>query len=429
MAESNPFFHRGPVRDPAYFSGRTREVNYLADLLRQGQSVAISGPRRFGKTSLLFHLAHPSVAVAHGLGDDSTRWVYLDGGMLDGLAEEWFYGAVDRALGGTEDTVSYPRFVERLRALAAQNLRCLLAVDEFELIAANPRFGRELFNRLRGLAAQLPLQFITASKDPLVQLTFAHPETLSSPFFNMFAPLFLTVLTQDEAMNLLAVYSARGGRPFAPDTLDFLFDLAGPHPLFLQVAGYRAFAALASEQARGTLSTEARVAVRSQTLADLAPHLQYYWSSLDHEARYTLAALPLYGMEGRSSAVERLRTAGLLRDGTYLGEALEDFVRRQQVEGLLQAGLFILDVHRGLAAVCGKRVHLTPTEFAALRLFLGRPGQIVTPEDMESALWPGEIAPDPERARGVVKKLRAALGPAGKAIVNSRGQGYLLSID
>ena len=86
-------------------------------------------------------------------------------------------------------------------------------------------------------------------------------------------------------------------------------------------------------------------------------------------------------------------------------------------------------MHRGLAAVCGKPVHLTPTEFAALRLFLGRPGQIVTPEDMESALWPGEIAPDPERARGVVKKLRAALGPAGKAIVNSRGQGYLLSID
>ncbi|MDP9312261.1 MAG: helix-turn-helix domain-containing protein [Chloroflexota bacterium] len=429
MAQNNPFFHRGPVRDPTYFSGRAREVDFLADLLRQGQSIAISGPRRFGKTSLLFYLAHPDVAAAHGLGDDTTRRVYLDGGMLDGLNEEWFYGAIDRALGGTADTISYPRFVERLRTLAAQNLRCILVVDEFELIAANPHFGRELFNRLRGLAAQLPLQFITASKDPLVQLTFAHPETLSSPFFNMFAPLSLTVLADDEAVDLLAVLSARGGRPFAPDTLGFLFELAGPHPLFLQVAGYHAFAALRSERTLGTLSAEARDAVQSQTLADLAPHLQYYWNSLDPQARYTLAALPLYGNERQSSAVERLYTAGLLRRGTYLSRVLETFVRRQQVEGLLQAGVFILDVHRGLAAVCGNLVHLTPTEFAALRLFLSRPGQLVTLEAIEAALWPGEIVADPERARGVVKKLRAALGPASKAIVNSRGQGYLLSLD
>ncbi len=429
MVESNPFFHRGPVRDPAYFSGRTCEVQFLADLLRQGQSVAITGPRRFGKTSLLFHLIHPEVATAHGLGDDATRRVYLDGGMLDGLDEEWFYGAVDRSLGGTADSVSYPRFVDRLRTLAAQNLRCILVIDEFELIAANPRFGRELFNRLRGLAAQLPLQFVTASKDPLVDLTFAHSETLSSPFFNMFAPLALTVLRDDEAVDLLVVNARRAGHPFAPGTIDFLLDLAGPHPLFLQVAGYRAFAAIAGEGRQGTLSPEARSVVRAQTLADLAPHLQYYWSSLDPEARYTLAALPLYGLEGRSSAVEQLRAAGLLRGRTYLGGVLEAFVRRQQVDGLLQAGGVILDVHRGLAAVCGTPMHLTPTEFAALRLFLGRRGQIVTLEAIEAALWPDEIAPDPERARGVVKKLRAALGPAGKAIVNSRGQGYLLSLD
>src|SRR4051812_34367209 len=95
-AAANPFFHRGPVRDPAYFFGRERETSFVVDLLRQGQSVAISGPRRFGKTSLLFHLSHPDVADAHGLGQDATRWVYLDGGMLDGLAEEWFYGAIDR---------------------------------------------------------------------------------------------------------------------------------------------------------------------------------------------------------------------------------------------------------------------------------------------------------------------------------------------
>ena len=153
MADLNPFFHRGPIHDPAYFFGRGKEIRFITDLLRAGQSVSLSGPRRFGKTSLLFHLAHPDIATAHGLGPDSTRWIYLDGGMLDGLEAEWFYGAVDRALGGEADAVPYPRFVETVRTLAAQHVRLILALDEFELIAANPRLGLVLFNHLRGLAA------------------------------------------------------------------------------------------------------------------------------------------------------------------------------------------------------------------------------------------------------------------------------------
>lgn len=94
--------------------------------------------------------------------------------------------------------------------------------------------------------------------------------------------------------------------------------------------------------------------------------------------------------------------------------------------GCGSAGPFLLDTRRNLAAAGGALVHLTPTEFAALRLFLERPGQVLTPEDLEAALWPGEVSPDPERARGVIKKLLSALGQAGEAIVNRRGQGWVL---
>ena len=85
---ANPFFHRGPIRDPAYFFGRGQESSHITGLLAAGQSIALSGSRRFGKTSLLFHLAHPQVATTYGLGPETTRWVYLDGGMLDGLEAE-----------------------------------------------------------------------------------------------------------------------------------------------------------------------------------------------------------------------------------------------------------------------------------------------------------------------------------------------------
>jgi hypothetical protein len=427
MTMINPFFHRGPVRDPAYFFGRSTEQAFVAELLRTGQSVAVSGARRLGKTSLLFQIAHPAVASGLGLGPGTTRWVYIDGGALDGLDEEWLYGLVDRALGGEADAVPYGRFVERLRALAAQGVRLVLAMDEFELLAANPRLGPSLFNRLRGLAAQLPLQFITSSRDPLVELTFAHPETLSSPFFNIFAPLHLAPLAEPDAAALLTDLSAQGERPFGPKTVERLLDLAGPHPLFLQVAGYRAFAAL--PDGGGELQPEAWAAVQAQAIADLEPHLRYYWGSLDAAGQHALAALPLLQREGRSPLLARLEGAALIRGGNYLGGALEAFVRRQPVEGLLQGGPFLVDLRGGQALARGAPLHLTPTELAALRLFLERPGRLLAPEEIEAALWPDEAAPDPERARGVVKKLRAALGPDGEAIVNRRGQGYLLALD
>lgn len=416
MSELNPFFHRGPVRDPAYFFGRERAVAFSAELLHQGQSIAINGPRRFGKTSLLFYLSHPTIASHHHLGTETTRWVYLDGGALDGLDEEWFYGAIDRALGGDADAVPYSRFIERLRELAAQQVRLVVMLDEFELVAANPRFGATLFNRLRGLAAQYPLQFITASKDPLLQVTFAHPDTLSSPFFNIFAPLHLSLFSAADATQLLTTLAERAGHPFTHDTITFLLDLVGTQPLFLQVAGYRAFGQM------GDLST-----VRAQVQADLEAHLQYYWSNLDAEAQYTLAALPLFDRDVRPPAAQRLITSGLLRaDGAYLGEVWQDFVRRQTLDGLLQGGTFSLDVRRKLVAANGVPVHLTPTEFAALKLFLEHAGQLLTPEDIEKALWPNEVVVDPERARNIIKKLRAALGEAGEAIVNRRGQGWML---
>ncbi len=422
--KSNPFFHRGPVRDPAYFFGRKEEVRYLFDLLLRGQSVSVSGPRRFGKTSLLFNAADPGIMRQYGLDPQRIRWVYLEGGMLDGLDEEWLYGAIDRGLGNDANTLPYTGLLERLRGLSEQGLRLIIALDEFELFASNPQFQPSMFNRLRGLAGQFAVSFVVASKEPLARLSFAHPETLSSPFFNIFAPTPLGLLPEQEAIEMLTSLSARGGQTFKPRTNLFLLDLVGPHPFFLQVAGYRAFAA----QDRGLLSSDACAAVREQVGNDLEGHLNYYWFGISLADQYALASLPVMALDSRSSAFTRLTEAGLLRKNGYLGTVLRDFVSRQRIDGLLQCGRFVMDERRKLVAANGQSVHLTPTEFEALRLLLQNPGQLLTPEDIEAALWPGEIAPDPERARGIVKRLRSALGQAGEAIVTVRGQGYVLNL-
>lgn len=426
--ELNPFFHRGPIRDQAYFFGRQEELACLYELLRQGQSVAVSGPRRFGKTSLLFHLMTPETMTQHGLQPAQTKWVYLDGGLLAGLGEEGVYGAVERDLGfDTSDTdcVSFMQLRERVQQLASDGQRLIIGFDEFELVAANLQLDPNMFYRLRGLAAQYGVQFVVLSREPISTLSFDNRQVLSSPFFNIFVPMHLPLLRDDEAIELITTLAARGGQPFEPNTIDFLLDLVGPHPLFVQVGAYYAFSA----QRHGLLSDEARRRVRERALAELEGHFMYYWRTLSSQEQYALAALPLTGLIGHSPAVRRLRELGLVDSEGYLGLALRDFVQRQHVEGLLHGGPFIMDVHRRLLSVNGQDLHLTPTEFAALRLFLQSPGQLITPEEIEAALWPADIAPDPERARGVVKKLRAALGSAGERILNRRGQGYVLGLD
>ena len=203
-------------------------------------------------------------------------------------------------------------------------------------------------------------------------------------------------MEETEARDLLLRLSAKAGKAFSEKALDPILALSGPHPLFLQVAGYRAF-----EEASdgGSLPAEALPQIRRRMLADLEPHLQYYWNELDEEERYTLAALPMTGAESLS-----LAEAGLVRNGKYIGSILEAFVRRQKVPGLLQGGPFLIDLRRSQATVDGQPVHLTPTEFSLLKVFLEKPGRMLTPQEIESALWPDENILDPERARGSGKE-------------------------
>lgn len=423
MAETNHFFHRGPVRDPAYFFGRKQETARLFDLLNRGQSVSICGQRRLGKTSLLFYAATPEVAASYGLHPTQTRWAYLDGGMLDGLEEDAVYGAIDRGTQGSDsDRVPYENLVSHIREMAAQKLRLIVVLDEFEVFGANAQLQPRLFNRLRGLAAQFPVQFVIASKQPLGRLSFANTGVISSSFFNIFAPFRLSLFQEQVAVEMLAELSKRSGTKFQADTIDFLLELVGPHPHFLQVAGYHAFGL----QQKGALSAGARESVRERTVEELEDHFEFYWRDLSAEEQYTLAALPLTANENCSPVIARLAESGLLHRNRYLGSLLRDFVAAQSVDGLLRHGPFVMDERRRLLTVNGKLLHLTPTEFAALRLLLKNPGRLLTPEDIEASLWPDEIAPDPERARGIMKKLRTALGEAGESIVTQRGQGYSL---
>jgi hypothetical protein len=444
---TNPFFHRGPIRQREYFCGRTHEIDQSLSLLRNGQNVALVGQRRIGKTSLLFHISDPVVFEAHGLHQGEHLFVYLDGTELGHLIPDQVLGLfldhlvatlpdAGQSLGLHQPPASglpYRSFREAVLRVTEAGLKPIYLIDEFESLADNAHLGPRFFSGLRALSSQFDLSFVTASRQSLLSLTYADTETLSSPFFNTFANLTLGLFSESEARGLLETLTTHTGLDLSPQTTEGIVELAGPHPLLLQIAAFHAVELWGGQggQAEGTAPLQAKW--HRGFMAEAESHFEYYWRHLTDGERYALAALPLTQKdETQREAIRQLERACLIRRSeqgcTYLSAAFESFVRRQSVPHLLQLGPFLLDLRRQTALCRQVPLKVTKTEFKALAHLICHAGQVVTPEELENALWEDEYVEDPERVRAVIKSLRKALGDEADCLVTKWGVGYLFQV-
>lgn len=441
MPNSNPFFHRGPVHDRAYFFGRRQETGQILSLLSNGQSIALIGQRRMGKTSLLFHLANPEVFSQHGLSLNQHLFVYIDCGGLVGLDQPGLYRLLleeiaevlaerganpgSLVLPDEANPLTYRTFERALRELTRQGWQLILLLDEFERLSRNPHLDPDFFSGMRALTARYPIAYVTASKQPLLELTYADASALSSPFFNIFATIRLGLLTEDEARDLLTTLAATGGLTFDPSLLDFLLDLAGPHPLFLQIAGFHAFELQQTKEITPTHAGYA--ALRERFYASVEEHYNYYWRYLSAAEQRLLATLPT-APTSQSELVRRLEQTGLIvrrnQGYDYLSSVWRMFAQAQAIPGLLQAGPIAVDKNQRQALLHGQALTLTPTQYALLTYLVEQSGQVVTNEVLEQAVWAEEYIEDPERLKSVIKGLRQALGAEAARLENVRGVGY-----
>ena len=253
----NPFFHGNPVA-PDQFVGRRRELRRIANRIRnQGQSTALVGDPRTGKSSLLHYLADPETRAAL-YGEDSDQFVfaYLDVHTLGDefcLSQFWefaFQPLYERAIAplanpplaaayqACRDNHFGPFVVEKLLAQMRQHgWRLILLIDEFDLLLHHPILNSaEFFGGLRGIASRSrgALAAVIASRQSLSALndTTQQFSLTSSPYFNFLDEITLGPLTNKDAADLLH----RAGDRF--NTLDqgFLQRIAGNHPYLLQVA-------------------------------------------------------------------------------------------------------------------------------------------------------------------------------------------------
>jgi DNA-binding response OmpR family regulator len=95
---------------------------------------------------------------------------------------------------------------------------------------------------------------------------------------------------------------------------------------------------------------------------------------------------------------------------------------------MLTVGDLELDTARHEAERAGKRLTLTPKEFALLRYFMSRPGQVLSQEDLLEHVWDENADPFTNTVRVTVMTLRRKLAEAGddQPIETVVGRGYRL---
>lgn len=438
--DANPFYNRGVISQPEHFYNRRTDVRMALERLQRLQNIEVTGPRRIGKTWFLHYIANPLVQQQHGL--DAQRYLFVNiNCQLDwtGQDETLVYTAMLECIaetarrvidgfeflpGNTSEATAFQRILE---ALSDRGLKIVLLMDEFENLAQNEQLAPRFFGHLRAMS-EIPgidVAYVTASRVPLVELCLGRESALTSPFFNTFHQIHLGLFDEQDSREMVQDIVRKANVCFPPDLLELVLQAGGGYPFFLQIAGEIAFELLLSEGWTERKRTVFASAFYEQTVAQF----RAYWQKLDKQARYVLTALPLLENDFRcQEAVEHLRDQCLIakRNGRYdyFSPAFEVFVRRQQVEGVLQAGPFVVDLRREEVLLRGQSLNLSRTNYRLLTRLMEREGQVVSNEELWQAGWAEEPYHTDEQLKSAIKNLRKALGSDSECVVNHSGSGY-----
>ena len=306
---TNPFFNRGPITDPKFFFPRTRETRETMRLLAGSQNCALVGPVKYGKTSMLLHLARPATLATHGLSPTQQTAVYLSFEGLGSLSPEQFFHLMLRetarrsagkiAVVGprleARDAITFLEFREVLDQIEMAGERLIFLLDELELAANNPAFDLNFFSALRNIAARPGVCFVTATECPLHEVAVAGSD-VGSPFADLFSVVRLRPLEPDVAWRSVASLASAEGSDLSHDR-EFIEELAGCCPFGLQVVCYEVFELTSGGE---PLCEAARQYVRSRTYEQYAPVLSMVWNRLGREGQEAVLAAP----SGGASAVK-----------------------------------------------------------------------------------------------------------------------------
>ena len=299
----NPFTFGNPIREPARFYGRETDLRQIVNRLLSSahESTSIIGERRIGKTSLLLHLSNPVIAEKHGLTPDKFCMVYVDFQGLTDITPTRFWQRVLKKMSHSVCDKNLVPAIEKLservdfdlfdledlfESTVDRGLTIVLMMDEFEYVTQNPNFKSDFFGGLRALAIHHGVALIPATRRELVSLCHSD-ELKGSPFFNIFANVVLQPFNQATVSSLLDAYTQAGEFDLSHRDKDFVWELAGGYPLFVQMAGHYLVEGKIQGLTAKSLYQFATTHFEQQSEA----HFTYLWSHCSESEKITIFIL------------------------------------------------------------------------------------------------------------------------------------------
>ena len=216
-----PFIVGPPIVHPGKFFGRTAEVKRIFDAWRRYplQNVAIIGPKRSGKSSLLHYLKNIFEVEASQLRADQATpnptgllaqsqpfsWVYVDFQDIRMWTQERLLRHILETLALPVPT---PCDLSHFMDIMIDHLHnpTVILMDEIGAALEAPELDMPFWWSLRSLGTNLTdgnLGYIIASHEPPIEL--AADRGKPSPFFNIFGHMLtLGPLTEEAAFEMMA---------------------------------------------------------------------------------------------------------------------------------------------------------------------------------------------------------------------------------
>jgi serine/threonine protein kinase len=239
----NPYMNRVMIQHIDEFYGREVEVEKIYSRIGSSrpQSISIVGERRIGKSSLLNYIFQPANRLKYLKKPDEFVFLFIDFQERRGIEIHDFFSILYEALyeefhGNLELSIepNYEGFKKIVSAFEDQGLKLILLFDEFELITKNTNFNSEFYSFCRSIANNFNVAYIVSSGRNLQ--TLCHSKEISdSPFFNIFSNLTVSQFNRSEAVSLIRGPAEKMNYKLQ-SYVDFIIDIAGFYPFFIQIA-------------------------------------------------------------------------------------------------------------------------------------------------------------------------------------------------
>jgi serine/threonine protein kinase/AAA+ ATPase superfamily predicted ATPase len=291
----NPYMNRVMIRNVEEFYGREQEIRKIFSRIgsERPQSVSLVGERRIGKSSVLNYIYNPVNRRRFLNNPDDSIFLYIDFQEKRGIEPvEFFRILLELLILEFKNNLQlnieagYEGFKKVISALDETGLKVIMIFDEFDLITKNKNFDSDFYSYMRSLANNYNVAYLVASGRNLQNM--CHSKKISdSPFFNIFSNLTLSQFSHPEALELITLPAKKMGLSLEQYS-DFILDIAGYYPFFIQMACASLYELAKNKRRLGKTDFSE---IKEEFLDEARVHFQQIWEINDNDNKEILLIL------------------------------------------------------------------------------------------------------------------------------------------